>query len=186
MRHKKRFKNDEPHEFQFTHPGKGATYRNYRRSPRVPCFNSRTLGRVRRFALTNFPPETLFQFTHPGKGATVPDLALLSTNWFQFTHPGKGATGRRTAHSTTASSFNSRTLGRVRRGSSAGAECFPPRVSIHAPWEGCDVSFEHKWGARSDRFNSRTLGRVRPASWELGAECLEFQFTHPGKGATGD
>ena len=56
---------------------------------------------------------------------------------FQFTHPGKGATRKKER-------------GYIR-----------PDVSIHAPWEGCDV-----------------------------IECedemyqLKFQFTHPGKGAT--
>ena len=55
---------------------------------------------------------------------------------FQFTHPGKGAT------------------------SSAGAEGFPPRVSIHAPWEGCDFIISE--GVQFiGSFNSRTLGRVR-------------------------
>ena len=81
----------------------------------------------------------MFQFTHPGRGATIyPRLLLLRrlsfnsrtpggvrltldptnyvTGWFQFTHPGRGAT------------------------SSTGAEGFPPRVSIHAPREGCDAT----------------------------------------------
>ena len=79
-------------------------------------------------------------------------------------------------------------------------------VSIHAPWEGCDLCRKiYIKGCRS--FNSRTLGRVRlarrdrqgqgahvsiHAPWEgcdrggyydsLG--LLLFQFTHPGKGAT--
>ena len=56
--------------FQFTHPGKGATY---------------------------FAPEDFFQkgfqFTHPGKGATfVGEFLGVEGGEFQFTHPGKGAT----------------------------------------------------------------------------------------------
>ena len=103
--------------------------------------------------------------------------------------------------------FNSRTLGRVRqrypRGDGANGH-----VSIHAPWEGCDAALS---SARSSgrSFNSRTLGRVRPSSpmtplspsrsfnsRTLGRVRLprqeamttndgKFQFTHPGKGATG-
>ena len=79
----------------------------------------------------------MFQFTHPGKGATATAGATaVSMVEFQFTHPGKGAT----------------------------EVLLPARlllpVSIHAPWEGCDVA--------------ATLERYTP----------EFQFTHPGKGAT--
>ena len=33
--------------FQFTHPGKGATYTHHGQRGYQPCFNSRTLGRVR-------------------------------------------------------------------------------------------------------------------------------------------
>ena len=77
---------------------------------------------------------------------------------FQFTHPGKGATG------------------------GEGKWTEVERVSIHAPWEGCDAvavlyfsmsprfQFTHpgKGATPRDRaidgapcFNSRTLGRVR-------------------------
>ena len=103
---------------------------------------------------------------------------------FQFTHPGKGATASKSA-----------------------VDVLLP-VSIHAPWEGCDLAlvevsdgllefqFTHPGkgatteGVWSDYryvgFNSRTLGRVRRAA----TSCLslsggKFQFTHPGKGATG-
>ena len=60
-------------------------------------------------------PSRLFQFTHPGKGATFDDKAV--------------------------------DLEEV--------------VSIHAPWEGCDLV--------------RALHQ---------AQDTPFQFTHPGKGAT--
>ena len=100
-------------------------------------FNSRTLGRVRlQHAITfqllvgvsiHAPWEgcdhgglvlvnelTRFQFTHPGKGATqlsfIGDIARL----FQFTHPGKGATPCESCTHHSDTSFNSRTLGRVR------------------------------------------------------------------------
>ena len=57
------------------------------------------------------------------------------------------------------------------------------RVSIHAPWEGCDLA---GLSARSSfrRFNSRTLGRVPRLRECIRAYTLRFQFTHPGKGAT--
>mgnify|MGYP002752661540 CR=1 FL=1 len=105
--------------FQFTHPGKGATYASTRDEVMALRFNSRTLGRVRRGAGSRgyclqwcFNSRTLgrvrlrskrallenseFQFTHPGKGATRSFSRLGSEGRFQFTHPGKGATGRKT------------------------------------------------------------------------------------------
>ena len=35
------------------------------------------------------------------------------------------------------------------------------KVSIHAPWEGCDYLPDEVFVSIPDRFNSRTLGRVR-------------------------
>ena len=81
----------------------------------------------------------LFQFTHPGKGATVALTAPTDRQVkFQFTHPGKGATKPKL------------------KGISVDS-----KVSIHAPWEGCDSD---------ERTRARSL--------------VGFQFTHPGKGAT--
>ena len=173
--------------------------------------------------------EVTFQFTHPGKGATTPrrcerpqrrvsihapwegcDLrgsssASLSVT-FQFTHPGKGATCSRPLGTHARGGFNSRTLGRVRQ----SYRRQPPdghAVSIHAPWEGCDqvapnplssyqaVSIHAPWEGCDlgvacadggiECFNSRTLGRVRLFVTGQINGWSKFQFTHPGKGATG-
>ena len=80
------------------------------------------------------------------------------------------------------SSFNSRTLGRVRQ-EYPQLQLFAIGVSIHAPWEGCDVRPACPSRQRA-RFNSRTLGRVRHAHTAEAREYSQFQFTHPGKGAT--
>ena len=101
-------------------------------------FNSRTLGRVRQTRSNSQNYRPMFQFAHPGKGATSSVRALFHEHI----------------------RFNSRTLGRVRL-----AECFRRwllylLVSIHAPWEGCDL-----------------------LAFLLLMMNL-FQFTHPGKGAT--
>ena len=127
--------------------------------------------------------KQVFQFTHPGKGATRAfDLTSrvqrvsIHAPWegcdlnsvrrstiplrFQFTHPGKGATCQCGYNGSVYPCFNSRTLGRVRpqQGKDINYEA---KVSIHAPWEGCDNTFR---------------GEKQPYK--------EFQFTHPGKGAT--
>ena len=150
-------------------------------------------------------PGSPFQFTHPGKGATLSFGSDLYQEMFQFTHPGKGATSWGRCCGRHLGRFNSRTLGRVRLVLQVmvGYSC---DVSIHAPWEGCDFSKAfHK--ALSSSFNSRTLGRVRltPMPTAKTPRCccnsrtlgrvrqesvnpelasIEFQFTHPGKGAT--
>ena len=146
-------------EFQFTHPGKGATTANAWRkyladvsihAPWEGCdrrraeggryprrFNSRTLGRVRPGRIERRGWIGLFQFTHPGKGATTRSIAKEN---------------RLT-------------------------------VSIHAPWEGCDGS-SATYSIVTSSFNSRTLGRVRPNKTNQQIAQKQFQFTHPGKGAT--
>ena len=90
----------------------------------------------------------------------IPMLVDVWDEKFQFTHPGKGATTLPCRIDYTRAGFNSRTLGRVRL-----LQFLPDRavslVSIHAPWEGCDIKVI-----------------------VLGEQELKFQFTHPGKGAT--
>ena len=79
---------------------------------------------------------------------------------FQFTHPGRGATW---------------------------VDLFIARVtlvSIHAPREGCDLMRVSKISISSIRFNSRTPGGVRHLYEQLRSTEREFQFTHPGRGAT--
>ena len=169
-----------------------------------------------------------FQFTHPGKGATSSRTGKRRGQLtFQFTHPGKGATPRVGQSTLDLVGFNSRTLGRVRPGSrlwlrstlrfqfthpGKGAtsadelDALAYDVSIHAPWEGCDIQgrllhasclmfqFTHPGkGATTLRrfedlqiagFNSRTLGRVRLRVGGSHRRYDKFQFTHPGKGAT--
>ena len=170
-------------QFQFTHPGRGATAVKKALSntlivsihaPREGCdwiysdclntnesFNSRTPGGVR-----------------PNGERTI-----KAAQEFQFTHPGRGATD-------TFARFGVFAL-----------------VSIHAPREGCDTfearqsrlklwfQFTHpgrgattrpsaKWTRRC-RFNSRTPGGVRQAGEDAMEGWHKFQFTHPGRGATG-
>ena len=87
------------HTFQFTHPGKGATEEERPKEDErnvsihapwegcdalasalracEPCFNSRTLGRVRQEGGASGYTSFKFQFTHPGKGATKIRVDLL-------------------------------------------------------------------------------------------------------------
>ena len=104
-----------PSEFQFTHPGRGATLESLLRACVSSSFNSRTPGGVRRLSSKLQGAETEFQFTHPGRGATPPEepskgkkevsihapregcdranrRRRRADKGFQFTHPGRGAT----------------------------------------------------------------------------------------------
>ena len=128
----------------------------------------------------------MFQFTHPGRGATRTLVSgstavvtvsihapregcddqdaekICASAEFQFTHPGRGATEARALGGVKRKSFNSRTPGGVRPPAPAVGATMS-NVSIHAPREGCDCN-EHP-----DNL----------------AQAL-FQFTHPGRGATGE
>ena len=150
---------------------------------RLSCsFNSRTPGGVRLWCslLTNC--YTKFQFTHPGRGATgnkynTPYEQRVSIHApregcdsdhrdhidsklkFQFTHPGRGAT-----------------IGGL-------LNYFGAKVSIHAPREGCDYGYCYRYFTERG-FNSRTPGGVRRLIGRTDVMRPQFQFTHPGRGAT--
>ena len=175
----------EKKEFQFTHPGKGATTTLTICNSLICCFNSRTLGRVRRIREVLAIPDILFQFTHPGKGATASASAKFFSTWVSIHAPWEGCDLLVADKSNTFFRFNSRTLGRVRRsapyqillsvrfqfthpGKGATVWCCRSAdrylVSIHAPWEGCDPSPWRDLAYTPFGFNSRTLGRVRQSA----------------------
>ena len=100
--------------------------------------------------------------------------------------------------------FNSRTLGRVRRQCQDQVQVVSS-VSIHAPWEGCDlptqrlslvlkVSIHAPWeGCDSEGWCCHLLhcwfqfthpGKGATPSSRRSPSPSTFQFTHPGKGAT--
>ena len=126
-------------KFQFTHPGRGATRRRRRSSPRSWRFNSRTPGGVR------------------------PQLASSSRtrSWrFNSRTPGGVRPPQARGYALHASRFNSRTPGGVRL-DDVCRRSEQPVVSIHAPREGCD--------------QKRSTSSISHP---------KFQFTHPGRGAT--
>ena len=146
-------------QFQFTHPGRGATRSTRRRLPyQIVSIHAPREG-CDYISLADHQRALRFQFTHPGRGATVRLASLNRRLVFQFTHPGRGATGQWRRACTPLSSFNSRTPGGVRQSSSVGKPeskrfqfthpgrgathikylvLVSHRVSIHAPREGCD------------------------------------------------
>ena len=78
--------------------------------------------------------------------------------------------------------FNSRTPGGVRRRTQPHID-IEVRVSIHAPREGCDLRGIRPSEMRRE-FQFTHPGRgatIHPNGWAM---LLAFQFTHPGRGAT--
>ena len=103
----------------------------------------------------------MFQSTHPGRGATRAAGRVIVTICFNPRTPG-GVRPVRLNLGAIPLSFNPRTPGGVRH----AALCRSyqrSKVSIHAPRAGCD-------------------GRTERASFGV----LEFQSTHPGRGATSE
>ena len=101
---------------------------------------------------------------------------------FQFTHPSQGATDERRSIERLGTSFNSRTLGRVRRRRSPLLTT-PHDVSIHAPWEGCDQAYL-RTAPYYREFQFTHPGRGATQFCYFFVLWLWFQFTHPGRGAT--
>ena len=105
-----------PLQFQFTHPGRGATL---------------TLWLLRYY-------PHVFQFTHPGRGAT-PLRAFVLRLTFRFNSRTPG--GVRPQSPTIGTLSLSVSIHAPREGCDAKSAYFfsSPEVSIHAPREGCDV-----------------------------------------------
>ena len=123
--------------FQFTHPGRGATWQED------------TLGHL--FSVSIHAPR---------EGCDLQAmLSKLDTMRFQFTHPGRGATLTESIIVRLRYSFNSRTPGGVRLGRDY-IVIARALVSIHAPREGCD-SRRLSTPLGVPCFNSRTPGGVR-------------------------
>ena len=109
-------------------------------------------------------------------------VGRYSISSFQFTHPGKGATQQgRNRNILLRVSIHAPWEGCDLVGLSHTQRY--KKVSIHAPWEGCDRTAVARQACEVC-FNSRTLGRVRHQSACNAHSPKTFQFTHPGKGAT--
>ena len=167
-------------------------------------FNSRTPGGVRRLQCTLNATGAVFQFTHPRRGATLLSAGVSRSHTvsihapqegcdyavvmhitnpvkFQFTHPRRGATvvtldvfevGMVSIHAPQEGCDLSNIIARLNSD-----------VSIHAPQEGCDV-VELSVSLHKVCFNSRTPGGVRLNGVDYRTSSLQFQFTHPRRGAT--
>ena len=148
------------------------------------CFNSRTLGRVRHLFSTAPSVASFVSIHAPWEGCDIEHVVISNPASSVSIHaPWEGCDFTARLPPKGGGCFNSRTLGRVRPPKEL--PYLPrPQVSIHAPWEGCDglgVSITHQLHIS---FNSRTLGRVRLLVNPFRLLAYQFQFTHPGKGAT--
>ena len=164
--------------FQFTHPGRGATYRHSAGSTLTACFNSRTPGGVRLSRLTDPSLSPAVSIHAPREGCDSKNTAsrvqsrvsihapregcdgigedtFAAIEGFQFTHPGRGAT---------------LIIGEIHQVSV---------VSIHAPREGCDETMP-KSRSLAVSFNSRTPGGVRHVRNKVAMFIKRFNSRTPG------
>ena len=126
-----------PCQFQFTHPGRGATAFCQGWEYHPTSFNSRTPGGVR-----------------PHMGRAQQDIHHVSIH-----APREGCDLLYVVVSDHHEGFNSRTPGGVRPTRACNSDS-STTVSIHAPREGCDPYWDE--GIPDDEcFNSRTPGGVR-------------------------
>ena len=170
-------------QFQFTHPGRGATQFHTLQgqdiqvsihAPREGCDERRSSSPPRRRVSIHAPREgcdarQLQRVTSPGSfnsrtpGGVRPLMSSILSNVspFQFTHPGRGATRM--------------------------ALPLLPVVGFQFTHPGRGATGKHTTAPPlSDRFNSRTPGGVRQMPAGVGGRYRGFQFTHPGRGATVD
>ena len=149
-----------PGEFQFTHPGKGATP-EYRQamSNLVVSIHAPWEGCD---AIQEGRPTPLRVSIHAPWEGCDQICTGVSSNLakFQFTHPGKGATLGKVVAAGTCAFVSIHAPWEGCDVSTRSIRAAFAIVSIHAPWEGCDceskITLQNVCG-----FNSRTLGRVR-------------------------
>ena len=159
MRHAPALDIDLIGEFQFTHPGKGATCKAKEYTAVINGFNSRTLGRVRLLSLTSV--IQMFSFNSRTLGRVRQDVAEWLGNYYHVSihAPWEGCDCSIRIPTINQNSFNSRTLGRVRQVKSRSNEIVTQFQFTH-PGKGATIVF--LWvNQTTGSFNSRTLGRVR-------------------------
>ena len=170
-------------EFQFTHPGRGATSKLSVHEIFGDRFNSRTPGGVRLGRRNEADIASTVSIHAPREGC---DIALiLSASWhtsFNSRTPGGVRLQTRVRERGQTWGFNSRTPGGVRLKLLFEARHLVD-VSIHAPREGCDLQVK-LYLLIKVCFNSRTPGGVRLTLDVVILNFGRFQFTHPGRGAT--
>ena len=170
-------------KFQFTHPGRGATFIGCRHPYISASFNSRTPGGVRPAPsllllslelVSIHAPREGCDDTQGGVGNSPRDVSIHA--------PREGCDARLVLLKRLLRSFNSRTPGGVRLDVHQLLAAVVV-VSIHAPREGCDVR-QLQRVQRAKRFQFTHPGRGATRTWHRSALTSSFQFTHPGRGAT--
>ena len=145
--------------FQSTHPLRGATVAGSGFIGGAPNFNPRTPCGVRQRAADRRPVYHSFQSTHPLRGATRLAVSVCSAAAISIHAPLAGCDSRYIRPARRAMNFNPRT---------------PCGVRLNNPF--ILLSCEN--------FNPRTPCGVRPPEGEVISRELQFQSTHPLRGAT--
>ena len=169
--------------FQSTHPARGATKNRESKTARKIHFNPRTPQGVRRKRFRPFSCCQIISIHAPRKGCdNTPGHLRAAAPGFQSTHPARGATDALRVEEDKEGYFNPRTPQGVRLGN--------PRSAFH---------FYHNFNPRTPQgvrprpdtfapphrdFNPRTPQGVRPRPTVGTVLVIQFQSTHPARGAT--
>ena len=152
----------KPSAFQSTHPARGATFLEISRAFACLHFNPRTPQGVRLTFTAIRIKRSVFQSTHPARGATARVQHLITRCFISIHAPRKGCD----------SSCPQAAEERLRK------------ISIHAPRKGCDVALRQRHfvvlviSIHAPRKGCDFLRRRRVR------QRVEFQSTHPARGAT--
>ena len=146
--------------FQSTHPTRGATYSEKLGKWAVMNFNPRTQRGVRPYRIQRANAAGIISIHAPNEGCdrTIENTTPRTVR-FQSTHPTRGAT------------------------ENAQRWWDNLRISIHAPNEGCDPEAHWQVHGRT-YFNPRTQRGVRQLNQPYLRGGIQFQSTHPTRGAT--
>ena len=172
------------HQFQSTHPARGATPWRLANSFPSTYFNPRTPRGVRHRFSGSPRPEISISIHAPREGCDIeqPGIGLGHLNFNPRTPRGVRPEAA-VFWPAIPWNFNPRTPRGVRLCTSDVPEISAYAISIHAPREGCDIMLTNITTQRI-HFNPRTPRGVRPGAGYSGGGQPIFQSTHPARGAT--
>ena len=171
------------YKFQSTHPARGATEELIKIELHIENFNPRTPRGVRLVPTDTSLAPSPISIHAPREGCDEPDrVVTLETLKISIHAPREGCDSMTPAVRLSSMNFNPRTPRGVRRASPRGGHGHLP-ISIHAPREGCDLRPSITPAERLN-FNPRTPRGVLLPAVKSVVEALQFQSTHPARGAT--
>ena len=132
-----------PQRFQSTHPARGATIGIPAGHNPLLYFNPRTPRGVRRYLTATLDAQTSISIHAPREGCDESACGCsMPGGRFQSTHPARGATPACPVEAQGVESFQSTHPARGATICHWSTDNLDITISIHAPREGCDISYQ--------------------------------------------